>query len=64
MSTSSNPADERRDAERDLPGFLLAAVRREHPEWLTQDGQCPPCEEYKQKLARIFAWPQQVHAAA
>lgn len=64
MSTSSNLSSERSEAERDLPGFLLSAVRREHPEWLTDDGQCPPCEEYRHKLAQLFAWTHQLRTAA
>lgn len=64
MNTSSTTSDERCEAERDLPGFLLSAVRREHPEWLTDEGQCPPCEEYQHKLAHLFAWTHQLRAVA
>ena len=63
MNAPSNPTAERNEAERDLPGFLLTAVRREHPEWLSEVGHCPPCEEYQQKLAHLFAWTHQIRVA-
>ena len=64
MNAPLNPTAERREAERDLPGFLITAVRREHPEWVSEDGHCPPCEAYQQKLAHLFAWTHQIRVAA
>jgi len=31
------------------------ALRREHPEWIEPNGECPMCEIYESRLARLLA---------
>ena len=30
---------------------ILAAIRHQHPEWVSPDGECTPCESYLHELA-------------
>ena len=54
MRTLSHEGDDRRIAEADLFGYLLQAVRREHPEWVRPDGACPECRDYERKIAAVI----------
>jgi hypothetical protein len=31
------------------------ALRKEHPEWIEPNGQCPMCEIYESRLVRLLA---------
>ena len=31
------------------------ALRARHPEWIDENGDCPTCESYQQRLAEILA---------
>ena len=31
------------------------ALRKEHPEWIEPNGECPMCEIYESRLARLLA---------
>jgi hypothetical protein len=30
------------------------ALRKEHPEWIQPDGECPTCEAYESRLAELL----------
>ena len=30
------------------------ALRAQHPEWIAPNGECPTCESYEQRLARLL----------
>jgi hypothetical protein len=56
MKTNTSPA---------LPGEVQAyvplqreiheALRKEHPEWVEPNGECPMCEIYEARLAKLLA---------
>jgi hypothetical protein len=31
------------------------ALLRQHPEWMERDGNCPKCDEYDHRLARLLS---------
>ena len=33
---------------------VLQAIRHQHPDWVNEDGGCPNCDSYEQKLAEIW----------
>ena len=33
--------------------LLLLSIREQHPEWVTTEGDCPPCASYERKLGEI-----------
>jgi hypothetical protein len=41
------------------------ALRREHPEWIQPNGDCPMCEAYESRLAELLGLsPQNEHRSA
>ena len=30
------------------------ALRKEHPEWIKPNGECPTCEDYESRLAQLL----------
>lgn len=30
------------------------ALRKEHPEWVESNGECPPCEAYESRFAELI----------
>ena len=54
MPTFITETESRQQAEQDLPGYLRQVLRREHPEWINEQGECPPCEEYEAKISHLF----------
>jgi len=35
--------------------LLLLSIKDQHPEWVTQEGECPPCAAYERKLGELAA---------
>ena len=35
--------------------LLLLSIREQNPEWVSQDGSCPPCSSYERKLGELAA---------
>jgi hypothetical protein len=33
------------------------ALRKEHPEWVEPNGECPTCEAYESRLAELLGLP-------
>ncbi|MEY2575786.1 MAG: hypothetical protein QOF80_1273 [Verrucomicrobiota bacterium] len=31
------------------------ALLRQHPEWMERDGNCPKCDEYDRRFARLLS---------
>jgi hypothetical protein len=42
------------------------ALRKEHPEWVEPNGECPTCEGYESRLAELLGLssPSEYHSAA
>jgi hypothetical protein len=41
------------------------ALRKEHPEWIQPDGECPTCEAYESRLAELLGLsPASEHSPA
>jgi hypothetical protein len=42
------------------------ALRKEHPEWVEPNGECPTCEAYESRLAELLGLssPSEYHSAA
>ena len=42
------------------------ALRKEHPEWVESNGECPTCEAYESRLAELLGLssPSEYHSAA
>ncbi len=36
----------------DARGWIIAAVKRDHPEWVASDGSCPRCLASYQELGK------------
>jgi hypothetical protein len=47
-----------RSGERDpyvqLQHQMHDALRRQHPEWIEQNGDCPTCESYESRFAELL----------
>jgi hypothetical protein len=39
----------------ELQHQIHEALRKEHPEWIQPDGECPTCEAYESRLAELLA---------
>jgi hypothetical protein len=41
------------------------ALRSEHPEWIQPNGECPTCEAYELRLAKLLGlFPENEHRSA
>jgi hypothetical protein len=38
----------------ELQQQIHEALRKEHPEWIEPNGECPMCEAYKSRLAKLL----------
>jgi hypothetical protein len=56
MKTNTSPA-----FPGEVQGFvplqreIHEALRKEHPEWVEPNGECPMCEVYESRLAKLLA---------
>jgi len=55
METSTSPtkSDEIRSYIQ-LQQQIHQALRKEHPEWIEPNGDCPTCESYESRLAELL----------
>jgi hypothetical protein len=55
METSTSPtkSDEIRSYVQ-LQQQIHQALRKEHPEWIEPNGDCPTCESYESRLAELL----------
>jgi hypothetical protein len=60
MKTSASPIvpDEVRPYVQ-LQQQVHEALRREHPEWVQPNGECPMCEAYESRLAELLGLSSQ-----
>jgi hypothetical protein len=65
METSTSPtkSDEIRSYVQ-LQQQIHQALRKEHPEWVEPNGDCPTCESYESRLAELLGLrsPRQHHS--
>lgn len=45
------------DAYVQLQREIHDALRRQHPEWVEPDGNCPTCQSYELRLAELLGRP-------
>ena len=38
----------------ELRTMMSSALRKQHPEWVKPDGDCPECESYEERLAETL----------
>jgi hypothetical protein len=50
----------------ELQRQIHEALRREHPEWVEPNGECPMCEAYESRLAELLGLSSasEYHSAA
>jgi hypothetical protein len=51
-ASSSNSGEVRSYAE--LQRQIRDALRKQHPEWIEQDGDCPTCQSYESRFAELL----------
>jgi len=49
--TNSYPAHSYAELQKQMHHDLLA----QHPEWIQSDGNCPKCDEYDRRMAKLIA---------
>ena len=67
MKTSASPTVPNKvPAYVQLQQQMHEALRKEHPEWVEPNGECPTCEAYESRLAKILGLssPSEYHSAA
>ena len=65
MNTLPKTPDETRSYS-ELQRQIHEALRKEHPEWVEPNGDCPTCESYESRLAELLgvASPKEHRSAA
>ena len=53
MNTSPTKSDEVRSYVQ-LQQQIHEALRKEHPEWVEPNGDCPTCESYESRFAELL----------
>ena len=53
MNTSPTKSDEVRSYVQ-LQRQIHEALRKEHPEWVEPNGDCPTCESYESRFAELL----------
>jgi len=49
----------------ELQHQIHEALRKEHPEWIQPNGECPTCEAYESRLAQLLGLaPETEHRSA
>ena len=51
-ASSSNSGEVRSYAE--LQRQIRDVLRKQHPEWIEQDGDCPTCQSYESRFAELL----------
>jgi hypothetical protein len=55
MKTKTSPTvPDELQAYVQLQQEMREALRKEHPEWIEPDGECPTCEAYESRLAELL----------
>jgi hypothetical protein len=53
MNTSASSSGEIRSYVQ-LQRQIHDALREQHPEWIEQNGDCPTCESYESRFAKLL----------
>jgi len=48
---------------RELQQQIHENLRRQHPEWVRSNGECPTCDSYESRLAKLLGLTQKAGAA-